>query len=125
MATEQFSKKVYLIGAGPGDPGLLTLRAVECLAETDLVIYDKLVPKRLLEWASPRARRVCVRDLESQEGHGAASVHESILAAVRRGETVARLKSGDPLVFGRGGEETALLRAAGVEYEIVPGVTAG
>ena len=116
--------KVYLVGAGPGDPGLLTLRGAECLARADLVLYDYLASPRLLEHAPPTAARVCL----GHHGHGRimspVEVQSRMVDAALRGQTVVRLKSGDPLVFGRAAEEIAALRAAGVPFEIVPGVTA-
>ena len=116
--------RVFLVGAGPGDPGLLTLRAAELLARADLVLYDQLVPRRLLDLANPAAERVCVRDLPGQHPDKYPHIHALLIEAARAGKTVVRLKGGDPLVFGRGGEEAETLRAAGVAYEIVPGVTA-
>ncbi len=116
---------VFLVGAGPGDPGLLTLRAVECLAQADLVLYDKLVPVRMLEHASSTAERVCVMELADCHPDRPPHVHRLMIEAARQGKRVIRLKGGDPLLFGRGGEEAEALREAGIAYEIVPGVTAG
>src|SRR5690349_14709247 len=116
--------RVFLVGAGPGDPGLLTLRAVECLARADLVLYDKLVPPRLLDFAAPAAERRCVTDLPGSHPQRWPHVVRAVIDAARQGKTVVRLKGGDPLVFGRGAEEAEELRAAGIAYEIVPGVTA-
>jgi uroporphyrinogen III methyltransferase/synthase len=114
---------VYLVGAGPGDPGLITLRGLECLARADVVLYDYLVNPALLHHAPPEAVRVGLGDASgrtlSQE-----QVHERLVALARDGMTVVRLKGGDPFVFGRGGEEAEVLRRAGVPFEIVPGVTA-
>jgi uroporphyrinogen III methyltransferase/synthase len=115
---------VFLVGAGPGDPGLLTLRAVECLRQADLVLYDKLVPPRVVDYAPPTAKRICVRDLIDYHGEQSPRVHQTMIEAARRGECVVRLKGGDPFIFGRGGEEAEALVQAGVEFEIVPGVTA-
>jgi uroporphyrinogen III methyltransferase / synthase len=116
--------QVYLVGAGPGDPGLLTIRAVECLKRADLVLYDKLVPQRLLDFANPTAEKRCVGDLPGCHPQRWPIVLQLIVDAARRGQTVVRLKGGDPLIFGRGAEEAEELRAAGITYEIVPGVTA-
>ncbi|MFO0810059.1 MAG: uroporphyrinogen-III C-methyltransferase [Gemmataceae bacterium] len=115
--------QVFLVGAGPGDPGLLTLRAVECLGRADLVLYDKLVPRRLLDFA-PRAEHVSVADLPG--GHPLRWPHilQRVRDAATAGKVVVRLKGGDPLIFGRGSEEAEDLRAAGIAYEIVPGITA-
>jgi uroporphyrinogen III methyltransferase/synthase len=116
--------QVFLVGAGPGDPGLLTLRAVECLRMADLIIYDKLVPPRLLEHANPAAECRCMGDLPGDRQLRWSQTMADVIAAAKAGKTVVRLKGGDPLVFGRGLEEAAELRTAGIAYEIVPGVTA-
>lgn len=116
--------KVYLVGAGPGNPGLLTLRAVEVLSRADLILHDQLVPERLLEFAAASATKVCVRDLPGQHPEKYPYIAQMLIDAAREGKTVVRLKGGDPLIFGRGGEEAEALRSAGVAYEIVPGVTA-
>src|SRR5258708_2429292 len=115
---------VALVGAGPGNPGLLTVRAVECLARADLVLYDYLVPGQLLDYAPPQARRVCVNELADHHPERIPHVHQLMLDAAREGLRVVRLKGGDPLLFGRGGEEGQVLHAAGIPFEIVPGVTA-
>lgn len=114
---------VFLVGAGPGDPGYLTLRAVECLGRADLVLYDKLVPQRLLDFA-PHAECVSVADLAGGQARRGPHILDAIRRAVTDGKTVVRLKGGDPLVFGRGSEEAEDLRSAGIAYEIVPGITA-
>jgi uroporphyrinogen III methyltransferase / synthase len=116
---------VYLVGAGPGDPGLLTLRGRECIAEADVVIHDYLVDRRLLRHARPQAEVVSSgksgdashRDRQQQE------INERMIAAARAGRVVVRLKGGDPFVFGRGGEEARALADAGIRFEIVPGVS--
>ena len=118
------STKVFLVGAGPGNPGLLTLRAAELLAQADLVLYDQLVPPRLLEFANPAAELLCVRDLPGHHPDKYPHIHTMLIERARSGKVVVRLKGGDPLIFGRGGEEAEALRRAGVAYEIVPGVTA-
>ncbi|MCE9567077.1 MAG: uroporphyrinogen-III C-methyltransferase [Planctomycetes bacterium] len=115
---------MFLVGAGPGSPGLLTLRAAEVLARADLVLFDQLVPERLLELAPPTARKVCVRDLPGQHPEKYPHIHALLIETARAGKTVVRLKGGDPLIFGRGGEEAEALRTAGIPYEIVPGVSA-
>ena len=112
--------QVFLVGAGPGHPGLLTLHSAECLALADLVIFDKLVPPRLLDHAPPSAQRICVTDLCAIHRERAQVGRFLVEAAGRVG--VVRLKGGDPFLFGRGGEETETLRQAGIAYEIVPGV---
>jgi uroporphyrinogen III methyltransferase/synthase len=115
---------VALVGAGPGHPGLLTLRAVELLRCADLVLYDRLVPVRLLDYAAEKARRICVDSLHGTHPERWPEIYQIMIDAARQGQRVVRLKGGDPFVFGRGGEEAEALRRAGIPYEIVPGVTA-
>lgn len=124
MNSDLSPPNVFLVGAGPGNPGLLTLRAAEVLARADLVLYDQLVPKRLLDFAPAGARKICVRDLPGQHPEKYPHIHKLLIDTAQAGQTVVRLKGGDPLIFGRGGEEAEALRSAGVRYEIVPGVTA-
>ncbi len=124
MRSDPASPRVFLVGAGPGNPGLLTLRGAEVLAQADLVLYDQLVPERLLDLAPAAARKVCVRDLPGQHPDKYPHIHNLLVETARAGQTVVRLKGGDPLIFGRGGEEAEALRSAGIAYEIVPGVTA-
>jgi uroporphyrinogen III methyltransferase/synthase len=116
--------KVVLLGAGPGDPGLLTLRGADCLRAADVVLYDYLASPELLSLARPDAERVCL----GRHGHGRimsqAEVNEAMIRHARAGRLVVRLKGGDPTIFARAGEELAALEKAGVPYEIVPGVTA-
>ena len=114
---------VALVGAGPGDPDLLTRRAAKRLAAADLVLYDALVDPRALDLA-PRARRVFVGKRAGRPSIAQASINHLMVRAARRGMRVVRLKGGDPFVFGRGGEEALALRAAGVPFEVVPGVSA-
>src|SRR5688572_5971126 len=112
--------RVSLVGAGPGDPLLLTLRGAQLLRQADLVVYDQLVAPELLDHAPPTAARLPVRALHpTHPERGPLIIHEMI-AAAKRGLHVVRLKGGDPFLFGRGGEECDALRAAGVPYEIVP-----
>ncbi|MCE9529893.1 MAG: uroporphyrinogen-III C-methyltransferase [Planctomycetes bacterium] len=115
---------VYLVGAGPGDPGLLTLRGKECLERADFVLYDQLVSPQLLKYAPESAEKMCVRELADSHPDRWPHVHVKLIEEARLGKCVVRLKGGDPLIFGRGGEEAAALREAGIPYEIVPGVTA-
>src|SRR5262245_39855704 len=124
MPSDPAQPKVFLVGAGPGSPGLLTVRAAEVLARADLVVHDQLVPARLLELAPPTARTVCVRDLPGQHPDKYPHIHKLLIDSAKAGQTVVRLKGGDPLIFGRGGEEAEALRSAGIDYEIIPGVTA-
>jgi uroporphyrinogen III methyltransferase/synthase len=119
------SGRVYLVGAGPGDPGLLTARALELIALADVVLHDRLIPPSALEGARPEAELLYV----GKEGGGASVPQEQtealMIERARAGSTVVRLKGGDPFVFGRGGEEALALREAGIDFEVVPGVTAG
>ena len=119
------SGKVYLVGAGPGDPGLMTRRAVELLAAADAVLHDRLIPHGALDVLAPHAD---VHDVGKRPGGRAVAqekINEQLVELARAGRTVVRLKGGDPFVFGRGGEEARALSDAEVEYEVVPGVTAG
>ena len=113
---------VSLIGAGPGDPELLTRKAARRLAEADLVLYDALVSPATISLAS-RAQRIFVGRRRGSETMGQDAIIRTLIRAARRGRRVVRLKGGDPFVFGRGGEEALALRAAGVAFEIVPGVS--
>jgi uroporphyrin-III C-methyltransferase len=113
---------VSLVGAGPGDVELLTLRAVKRLREADLVLYDALVEQELLELA-PQAKRFFVGKRAGRHSIDQDGIHALLIRAARRGERVVRLKCGDPFVLGRGGEEALALEAAGVAYEVVPGVS--
>ncbi|MFO0926629.1 MAG: uroporphyrinogen-III C-methyltransferase [Gemmataceae bacterium] len=123
--TDEGGGFVWLVGAGPGHPGLITLRAVECLRLADVVLYDRLVNPRLLEHAPAAARRVCVEELPgTSQPDRWPYIHALLIAEARQGRRVVRLKGGDPMVFGRAGEEAVALREAGIAYEIVPGVTA-
>ncbi len=116
--------KVYLVGAGPGDPGLVTLKGLECLARADLVLYDGLVNPLILLHTKARAERTNRRDSPHGRVLNQHEINDHLIAAARGGKTVVRLKGGDPFVFGRGSEEAAALAAAGIPFEVVPGVTA-
>jgi uroporphyrin-III C-methyltransferase/precorrin-2 dehydrogenase/sirohydrochlorin ferrochelatase len=116
------SGRVALVGAGPGDPSLLTRKAVALLRGADLVLYDALVPRALLKIAR-RARRFYVGKRAGRHSITQEAINRLMIRAARRGDRVVRLKCGDPFVFGRGGEEAMALRAANVPVEIVPGVT--
>ena len=115
---------VYLVGAGPGDPGLLTLRGLECLQLADLILYDGLANPQLLEFSRATAERTArvggpgSRHLEQSE------INQRLIAAAHEGKTVVRLKGGDPFIFGRGSEEAVALSEAGIPFEVVPGITA-
>jgi uroporphyrinogen III methyltransferase/synthase len=114
---------VYLVGAGPGDPKLLTLRALELLRSVDVVTHDELVSTAILELIPAHVERLRVGRRHGS-GKAAYRLHPSVLERARAGAVVARLKSGDPLIFGRGGEEAEELAEAGIPFEIVPGVSA-
>lgn len=114
--------KVYLLGAGPGDPELITARALRRLGEADLVLYDALVHPDVLEHAKASAQKVFVGKRAGRPSERQARINEQMLEAVREGKTVVRLKGGDPYLFGRGSEEAELLARHGVRFEVVPGV---
>ncbi|MBI4574147.1 MAG: uroporphyrinogen-III C-methyltransferase [candidate division NC10 bacterium] len=116
--------KVYLIGAGPGDPGLFTLKGKRCLGEADVVVYDYLANPRLLRYAKPGAELIYVGKQAGTHTLPQEEIGRLLVARAREGKAVARLKGGDPFIFGRGGEEAEELAAARIPFEVVPGVTA-
>jgi uroporphyrinogen III methyltransferase / synthase len=116
---------VYLVGAGPGDPGLMTRRSLELVAEADVVLYDRLIPPGALDAARPDAELVYVGKEPGQAALAQEDINALLVEHGAAGRTVVRLKGGDPFVFGRGGEEADALARAGVAFEVVPGVTAG
>jgi uroporphyrin-III C-methyltransferase len=116
--------KVILVGAGPGDPGLLTLRAVEALKAADIVVQDGLIDPRVLDYAPANAQRISVAKQRARHTLPQEAINALIVAHVKAGSVVVRLKGGDPFVFGRGGEEVEAVRAAGLTVEVVPGVSA-
>jgi uroporphyrin-III C-methyltransferase / precorrin-2 dehydrogenase / sirohydrochlorin ferrochelatase len=113
---------VSLVGAGPGDPELLTVRAVDRLRRADLVLFDALTPEQLLDLA-PQAKRFYVGKRADRHSIDQDGIHRLLVRAAQRGERVVRLKCGDPFVLGRGGEEALALEAAGIAYEVVPGLS--
>ncbi len=117
------SGKVYLVGAGPGDPGLLTVRAHGLVRNAEVLAYDELVPEAILALAPPGAEKLAV-GRRHDDGPTAYKLHPLVLERALAGRSVVRLKAGDPMIFGRGGEEAEELASAGVPFEIVPGVTA-
>lgn len=115
---------VVLVGAGAGDPGLLTLNALRALNEADVILHDRLVAPEILDLARRDAQRIAVGKEAGHPSIGQDQIHALLLAHVRAGRRVVRLKGGDPFVFGRGGEELEFLRSHGIDYEVVPGITA-
>ncbi len=134
---ERAAGVVYLVGAGPGDPGLMTARSLELIASADAIFHDRLIPPGALDGARADAELVYVGKAPADvpvvrpiwpsttARRSQGEINERLIEAARAGKSVVRLKGGDPFVFGRGGEEGEALRAAGVEFEVVPGVTAG
>jgi uroporphyrin-III C-methyltransferase/precorrin-2 dehydrogenase/sirohydrochlorin ferrochelatase len=116
--------RVTLVGAGPGDPDLLTVKALRALQDADVVFYDELVSPEILDRARRDASRVPVGRRVGQPGIGQAAINQLLIEAARSGKRAVRLKGGDAFVFGRGGEEVAALREAGIAYSVVPGITA-
>lgn len=115
--------KVYLVGAGPGDPKLITLKGIECLHHADVVIYDLLVNVKLLECAPPHAEKIYGGKMAGEQERQQSEINDLMIQHARTGKTVVRLKGGDPFVFGRGGEEALMLADAGIDFEIVPGIS--
>jgi len=117
--------KVYLVGAGPGDPKLITLRAVELLKMADVVLYDRLVSKKILAMVPKKAKKVYVgRDVGDDYLHQE-STNELMIKYAKTKKNIVRLKGGDPIIFGRGGEEAEYLKKRKIRFEIVPGITSG
>jgi uroporphyrinogen III methyltransferase/synthase len=119
------ARVIYLVGAGPGDPGLMTARALELIGSADAIYYDRLIPPGALDGARKDAELVYVGKAPGKPSVPQEEIGERLIEAARAGKSVVRLKGGDPFVFGRGGEEGEALREAGIEFELVPGITAG
>ena len=115
--------KVYLVGAGPGDPGLITIKGLQCLRDAQVVVYDRLVGRRLLEEASTDAEMVNVGKARGDHQMRQEEINQLLVEKALDGKRVVRLKGGDPFIFGRGGEEADTLAEAGVSFEVVPGIT--
>ena len=116
--------RVILVGAGPGDPGLLTIRAVEALKSADVIVHDGLIDPRVLDYARPDTQRISVAKQRNRHTMPQDAINALIVAHVKAGSIVVRLKGGDPFIFGRGGEEVEAVRSAGLPVEVIPGVSA-
>ena len=116
--------QVALVGAGPGDPELLTLKALKRLQAAEVILHDRLVSEEILAMANPRARRLYVGKARSQHSLPQEGINQALVDWAREGKRVVRLKGGDPFIFGRGGEELETLAAAGIAFEVIPGITA-
>jgi uroporphyrin-III C-methyltransferase/precorrin-2 dehydrogenase/sirohydrochlorin ferrochelatase len=116
--------RVALVGAGPGDPDLLTIKAARLIAAAEVVFVDRLVGKGVMDLVSPAAEIVSVGKSKGEHSVPQDEIHHRMIAAAKAGKKVVRLKGGDPFIFGRGGEEVEALRAAGIEVEVVPGISA-
>lgn len=114
---------VHIVGAGPGDPELLTLKALRLIQEADVVYYDRLVSDEVISLIRRDAARICVGKARANHSHTQSEIHEMLIASAREGLRVVRLKGGDPFIFGRGGEEAEAIRAEGIEVRIVPGIS--
>jgi uroporphyrin-III C-methyltransferase len=115
--------KVYIIGAGPGDPGLITLKGLRCLQEADVLIYDHLVGEEILSHARGTVRLIYAGKQGGDHTLSQDEINERLVEEAKQGKVVARLKGGDPFIFGRGGEEAEVLAKAGIPFEVIPGVT--
>ncbi len=115
--------KVFLVGAGPGDPGLITVKGLRCLQQADVVVYDRLLDPALLRSASPAAELVFVGKERGRQALTQDEINQLLVERAAAGNSVARLKGGDPFVFGRGGEEAQVLSRRGIPFEVVPGIT--
>ena len=118
------SGRVYLVGAGPGDPELVTLKAARLLGEAEVVVYDNLVARAVLDMINPAAERLYAGKVQGNHSLPQDELNRLLVRLAKAGKRVVRLKGGDPYTFGRGGEEAELLAAEGVSFEVVPGITA-
>ena len=115
--------KVYIVGAGPGHPELLTLKAAELLRTCDVVVYDRLIQEEVLALAKPSAEKIYMGKPVGRHETRQQEIHELLVRKAREGKVVVRLKGGDPFVFGRGGEEAEYLADHGIPFEVIPGVS--
>src|SRR5256885_15806393 len=123
MANKQKSGKVYLVGDGPGDIGLVTLRAKECIERADVIVYDHLANSEMLGWARDDAEIVYAGKKAGEHALKQEEINQLLVEKARAGKKVVRLKGGDPFVFGRGAEEAKAIVEASIGFEIVPGIT--
>lgn len=123
MTEKKITGKVYIIGAGPGDPGLITVKGADCLRRATVIVYDFLANQELLKYARPEARFIYVGKKGGDHTLAQDKINDLLVAEAKAGNTVARLKGGDPFIFGRGGEEAEVLARNNVPFEIIPGVT--
>jgi uroporphyrin-III C-methyltransferase len=117
--------RVYIVGAGPGDPELITVKGLRCIQEADVILYDRLVNKELLTYAKSNAELIYCGKLPNFHALQQDTINHFLVKHAKKGKIVTRLKGGDPFVFGRGGEEAEALAKHGISFEIVPGITAG
>ena len=117
--------KVYLVGAGPGDPDLITLKAIELIKKADVVLYDRLVSKKILTMIPKRCKSIYVGRAVGDDTTHQDNTNELMVKYAKLKKTVVRLKGGDPIIFGRGGEEAEFLKSFKIKYEIIPGITSG
>lgn len=122
MSTKNYGK-VYLVGAGPGDPELITLKGIKLLKKADVILYDNLASRKLLNFADNNAEIIYVGKSSNKHTYKQDEINLLLIEKARKGNIIVRLKGGDPFIFGRGGEEALALKKAGVEFEIVPGIT--
>ena len=122
---QKMNGKVYLVGAGPGDPKLITLRAVELLKIADVVLYDRLVSKRILSMVSKKAKKIYVGRAVGDDFLHQDSTNNLMVKYAKIKKNIVRLKGGDPIIFGRGGEEAEYLKKKKIKFEIIPGITSG
>ncbi|MBM7646815.1 uroporphyrin-III C-methyltransferase [Scopulibacillus daqui] len=117
--------KVYLVGAGPGDPDLITVKGMKCIREADAILYDHLINNELLDYADEKTDLIYCGKLPNYHTMKQETINHWLVKLAKAGKRVTRLKGGDPFVFGRGGEEAAALAKNGIEFEVVPGITSG